>query len=115
MKVYLAGPMRGIRHYNKEAFDRAAGLLRRSGFEVISPIEMDEAMGVDFTDPELQVTDEQVEEMLERDLGYIQECDAVCLLAGWMNSRGVKREYPHAIRHGKFIFDLRLMLEAYGL
>src|ERR1035437_66369 len=43
MLIYLAGPMTGIRHFNFEAFDDAAVILRARGYDVTSPAEMDDA------------------------------------------------------------------------
>ena len=44
IKVYLAGPMRGIANFNFPAFDFAAHKLRNQGFYVFSPAERDRSI-----------------------------------------------------------------------
>lgn len=41
MRVYLAGPMRGVPHFNFPAFHAAAAELRARGYVVFSPAEAD--------------------------------------------------------------------------
>lgn len=42
MKLYLAGPMRGLPDENRAAFDKAAAALRAAGHEVLVPHEHDD-------------------------------------------------------------------------
>ena len=50
MKVYLAGPMRGIPEFNFPAFHEGARRLREAGHEVFNPAERDnDRHGVDIS------------------------------------------------------------------
>ncbi len=40
MKVYIAGPITGIPDRNRHAFESMAIYLRRMGYEVVSPLEV---------------------------------------------------------------------------
>ncbi len=44
MRIYLAGPMTRRKNYNRDAFREAAVYFRAQGHEVISPVELDEAV-----------------------------------------------------------------------
>ncbi len=91
MKVYLAGPMRGIPDCNFPAFKRAALMLRSAGYEVLSPAEQDIAMGFDpMGNPD--ITKEQFVLFMHRDLDMLAECDGIILLKGWQNSKGATLE-----------------------
>lgn len=94
MTVYLAGPMRSIELYNFPAFDRYAAELRRRGFTVISPAEMDRAHGFDPAEP-IKPTIENLflRDAMVRDLTAIcRRCDGIALLPGWEKSAGVRVE-----------------------
>ena len=47
LTVYVAGPMRGKKFFNFPAFDDAKEDLESQGFSVISPADLDRAVGFD--------------------------------------------------------------------
>lgn len=110
MKIYLAGPMRGIPEFNFPAFMAAADQLRFDGHEVFNPAEKDnEKHGTDISKGNT-AGDEAVaaqehgfnlREALGADLAWIcAEADAVALLPGWQNSKGAKAEHATALALG---------------
>lgn len=92
--IYLAGPMTGIDRFNFPAFDDAARRLRRDGYAVISPAEMDREDGFDesgLTGHEtLSVAEYQ--RFARNDLGALLQVDMVVLLPGWRQSTGATNE-----------------------
>lgn len=114
MKVYLAGPMRGIKAYNHPAFDRAAARLREEGHIVFSPAEHDREFMPEFDwlnltgDPHLDgIPSKGLREAILTDLMWIcEQADAMALLPGWQNSRGVSIEKPLADFIGLFIREI---------
>lgn len=106
MKIYLAGPMRGLPNFNHHAFRVGAIALRAAGHEVFSPVESSEAMyGPDIytTNPE---GDEAIagidgRKVFAADLAYICEhAEAVALLPGWERSKGATAEHATAVALG---------------
>ena len=101
MKVYLASKMRGLPSFGAEEFRKAARVLRERGFEVISPLEMDEAAGI-YVDglTGFEDLDDQgfnLRTTLANDLNVVLlDVDAVVLLPGWRGSRGAIAEYAAA-------------------
>lgn len=89
MKLYLAGPMRGIPDYNFPAFHAAAARLRAKGHEVWSPAERDEQD--DGFNPS---TDEAkpLRYYMLYDLPAVLRSDAVAVLPGWERSTGAQLE-----------------------
>lgn len=106
MKVYLAGPMRGIPEFNFPAFYAGARRLRAQGHEVFNPAERDnEHHGTDIskgnaTGSEAQAVQQHgfnLRDALGADLAYIcGHADAIALLPGWENSKGVAAELATA-------------------
>ena len=101
MKVYTAGAMRGLPSFGAEGFRKAARVLRERDFEVVSPLEMDEAAGITvdgltgFEDLADQGFD--IRSTLMADLeAVLFDVDAVVLLPGWQGSRGAIAEYATA-------------------
>lgn len=96
MKIYLAGPMRGIPYFNFPAFERAAAMLRAEGHTVLSPAEADtELFGAAFgkDNPTGDERGFDIRAAMQRDLTWIcQEADAIALLPGWASSKGARAE-----------------------
>lgn len=101
MRVYLAGPMTGIPHFNYPAFDAAAALLRTDGHIVFNPAEHDRTVhgGKDISNPTGDAEQAAREfgfdrrAALKADLTWI--CDnaqAIALLPGWERSSGACAE-----------------------
>jgi hypothetical protein len=110
MKIYLAGPMRGIPEFNFPAFYAAADKLRAEGHFVFSPAERDnERHGTDIskgnaTGDESKAAKDHgfnLREALGRDLAFIcAEADAIALLPGWGSSKGAIAERATALALG---------------
>ena len=101
MKVYTAGKMTGLPSFGADEFRKAARVLRERGFEVVSPLEMDEAAGlcVDGLTGFEDLTDQgfDIRSTLMADLeAVLFDVDAVVLLPGWQGSRGALAEYATA-------------------
>lgn len=96
VKVYLAGPMTGIEHYNFPAFNAAAVYLRSYGYEVFNPAENDVENGFDATGLQGHEAAEHgfdLRTALKQDLSWIcDHADVLALLDGHENSKGVAAE-----------------------
>ena len=110
MKIYLAGPMRGIPQFNFPAFYAAAAKLRAEGHFVFSPAERDnERHGTDISkgnamgDESKAAKDHgfNMREALAHDLAFIcADADAIALLPGWESSKGANAERATALALG---------------
>lgn len=102
MKIYLAGPMSGIPEFNFPAFMSAASILRKGGHEVFNPAEADVEEFGDFSKKCPDGTHEEAAKVnpkitlryvLKKDLVWIcDNAEAIALLPGWENSKGVSVE-----------------------
>ena len=110
MKIYLAGPMRGIPEFNFPVFYAAAAKLRAEGHFVFSPAEWDnERHGTDIskgnaTGDESKAAKDHgfnLREALAHDLAFIcADADAIALLPGWESSKGANAERATALALG---------------
>ena len=118
MKLYLAGPMRGVPFFNFPAFKKAAAELRAKGHQVFNPAERDEEsyggdVGMGNEDGcEAKAKIEfgfDLRRALGEDLAFIcAEAEGVALLPGWGNSRGALAEHAVASALGlpaRFVED----------
>lgn len=116
MKIYVAGPMRGIPEFNFPAFYEASAILRALGHSVFNPAEKDnEKHGTDIsagnaTGDESIATKQHgfnLREALAADLDFIcREADAIALLPGWERSKGATAEHATAVALGLEIVKL---------
>jgi len=87
MKIYISGPMTGIPEHNYPAFNKAARELRKVGYEVVNPAELDGETEIPW------------EDCLRRDLHEIvgclkskNGCKGIATLSGWKDSKGATLE-----------------------
>ena len=116
MKIYLAGPIRGIPEFNFPTFYAAASKLRKQGHFVFSPAERDnDRHGVDIskgnaTGDEAQATKEHgfnLREALGIDLAWIcAHAEAIAVLPGWEKSKGATAEHAAATALGLEVIQL---------
>lgn len=100
MRVYIAGPMRGIYLFNFPAFDAAKHRLVMQGYSVVSPADIDRANGFDplkdlSDDWDWNIIPEYAgtrEDIIKRDIDELLTCNAIFLLPGWENSTGARAE-----------------------
>lgn len=101
MKIYLSGPMRGIKDFNFPAFDSAAKYLRSHGHEVFNPAEKDrehDPLGKTWKseDGNIEVAEKvgfDRRKAIRADLAYIiDHAEAIALLPGWEASKGAQTE-----------------------
>jgi len=104
MKIYLAGPMRGIKDFNFPAFHAAAQHLRELGHEVSSPAEKDLSDGFDPTKDKPK----ELSEYMVHDLAEVCKAEAVVVLPGWESSQGARLEVMVAMALKKKVLDLDL-------
>lgn len=119
MKIYLAGPMRGIPEFNFPKFNEVATQLRALGHEVFNPAERDTERhnGVNIgnaTGDVKQATEEHgfsLRDALADDCEYIcKTADAIVMLDGWEGSNGARAEHAlaFALGHSIIYFGIEL-------
>ena len=101
MKIYLAGPMRGIKDFNFPAFFAAEEVLVAQGHEVFNPARRDEEKhGNDVSKSEtgdlaetVAKTGFNLREALAADAEWIcLHAEGIALLPGWEKSKGATAE-----------------------
>lgn len=85
MRVYVAGPVTGRPRRNLAMFEHAAKQLVQAGHVPVVPHRHVPAQA------EWHVA-------MRRCVALLAECDGVCLLPGWRESRGAQTEYLLAMR-----------------
>ena len=79
VKVYISGPMKGIKDSNFPEFESAKiWLLKNTQFEVFSPHDCEKLPSY--------------EDYMRADIKLLCECDIIVMLPGWRNSKGATLE-----------------------
>ena len=110
-RAYIAGPMTGYPDHNARAFALAKDALSRSGYEPISPLDLNLASGIVSVTPGggvLQTDQYDWSTAMVGDIRALVRCDAIALLPGWQKSRGASLEEHIARSLGlrRFYVDL---------
>jgi hypothetical protein len=102
MRVYVAGPMTGIPKFNYPAFIEMAERLRRKGYDVVSPAELDDpadrAAALASVDGHMLQysagTGKTWGDFLARDVKLLADdgIEGIVVLDGWESSRGARLE-----------------------
>lgn len=104
MRIYVAGPMRGLPEHNFPAFNAAAARLRELGCVVENPVEIGEQA---FGNGNPDVAGG---EYLRADISRLVGCSAIALLPGWERSTGARAEVALAISLGLEFYDAITLL-----
>lgn len=80
-RIYVSGPMSGLPKNNVLAFNAAAKALRKKGYKVVNPAELDKGEPC-----------RTWEDCLRRDIRHLTDCTDVATLPGWTKSRGANLE-----------------------
>lgn len=122
MKYYIAGPMSHIKDFNFPAFHEAEDALQRRGYEVFNPAQKESKLSlVAFgyvPDPDKipiewggNCKTETPGSIRKRDFHDLLSCDAVVLLPGWEESKGVLGELVVAQLSSMPIYELGSQFE----
>lgn len=105
LRLYLAGPMRGIPFYNFPEFDAGKELCRRLGIHVISPADMDRDTGFD---PNQELGGFDIHAAMRRDIAVVIDprTDGIVRLRGWEMSQGTAVEITVNQAVGGRTFDI---------
>ena len=87
---YIAGPMRGYVNLNYDAFDHAELLGGSIGYRIISPANLDRAVGIDGSSESEAMACQK--EFVLRDIAAILSCSHIAMLPGHTKSIGASAE-----------------------
>lgn len=106
-KVYIAGPMAGIKDYNYPMFNLFDTILTSLGFDVVNPAELDAEEGwpLPTATDDFYVATEERAGYMRRDLPYVVQCDAIVLLPDWQMSVGANIELLTALVCGLEVWE----------
>jgi len=98
MKVYVSGPMTGIKDFNFPAFASAAKEMESRGYTAVNPAT-------------LNTPNTSWNDCMKADIRALVDCDAIVMLKGWERSNGAQIELNLAHRLGMEIMFFDELLE----
>lgn len=93
MKVYIAGPMTGLPHFNRPAFKRAAINLSFEKHVPLNPAIMPDGL--------------TKADYMAIGLTMLQRAEAIYLLTGWQFSAGARAEHALDLKLGLEVIEQR--------
>ena len=94
-RIYISGPMTGIKDNNRELFEKARIKLDKEGFDTVNPLDMDMPENEGLT----------YQQRLRFDIRALTYCDSIYMLPGWKQSKGAMLEYNVAVSLGLKVID----------
>ena len=94
MKVYIAGPMTGLPHFNRPAFLQAALNLSFEKHVPLNPAILPDGL----TEADYMAVG----------ITMLQRADAIFLLTGWQFSAGARAEHALALKLGLEVIEQRV-------
>lgn len=91
MKVYIAGPMTGLPHFNRPAFQQAALNLSFEKHVPLNPAILPDGL----TEADYMAVG----------ITMLQRADAIFLLTGWQFSAGARAEHALALKLGLEVIE----------
>lgn len=110
IKAYIAGPMSNLPQFNFPAFYEAAAALRRQGFEIVSPAELDDkddqGAALKSADGDMRGVEKTWGDFLARDVKLIADggIQGIVFLPNWFKSRGARLEATVGLLQKNFQF-----------
>ena len=89
MKVYISGPITGVKGYMKHFADAEAEVMA-AGYTAINPAKVNAMLP-----PELSHAD-----YMATSIAMLSICDVIYMLPGWQESRGCSIEFEYAYENG---------------
>lgn len=92
-KVYLSGPITGIKDDNKDSFSHYEYIFKNFGFQVVNPHRLFTFSEVLLINNCTALDEKQKWAMfMKRDISALMKCDFVAVLPYWEKSEGVNLE-----------------------
>ena len=93
MKIYISGKITGTTDYIQR-FERAEKTL--SKYIVINPAKVNAQLPIETT----------WKEYMQMSMAMLKMCNAIYMIEGWEDSKGVRLEYNYAVENNyKIIFE----------